>query len=489
MKNLGTEFKVGLFALVALVTLGYMFFVLSPDTFENKEYRTYYTVLRSAAGIVAKSHVKTSGVGIGKVKSVALEGTSTRIVLEVDMSIKVPTSSRIEIRSVGLLGDVHLEVVRGADTGQYVEDGGFIPQSETGFDMNAMFAMAGEIAKDFKVITKTLAEVLGSEDGKKSITNTLKNLEQITEDIKVTTGTVKSVVGGKEDDFRKMITDVRLAVQDLRTFSGNLKDVVNQENRDRIDRILSSFDETMVDVRGSAKNINLIAEKVEKGEGTIGKLVNDDKTISELESAIKDVRKILAPANKLAIDVDYHGEFRRNETTQHYFNILFRTRPDRFYLIGLTDTAKDVYDRNTKLTRNADGSTTEIESVSTKRAIKFNAQIAKRWYFTTIRFGLFETSGGIASDFHFLKDKITATVEAFDWDTADKTRRRNAHLKAYASALFYNHIYAMAGVDDPTRTDPATGKVNKEVNFFVGGGLTFNDQDLKAVLGTAALAR
>ena len=64
MKSLGTEFKVGLFALVALGTLAYMFFVLSPDAFEDKEYRTYYTVLKNAAGIVSKTHVKTSGVSV-----------------------------------------------------------------------------------------------------------------------------------------------------------------------------------------------------------------------------------------------------------------------------------------------------------------------------------------------------------------------------------------------------------------------------------------
>src|SRR5262249_7668116 len=137
------------------------------------------------------------------------------------------------------------------------------------------------------------------------------------------------------------VTDTRQTVADLRQFSGNLKDVLNQENRDRIDRILTSFDETMVDVKGGAKNINLIAEKVEKGEGTIGRLVNDDNTIAELEGAIKDIRKVLAPANKLSIDVDYHNEVRRDNTFQHYVNLAIRTRPDRFYLLGFTDTKTD----------------------------------------------------------------------------------------------------------------------------------------------------
>jgi phospholipid/cholesterol/gamma-HCH transport system substrate-binding protein len=113
--------------------------------------------------------------------------------------------------------------------------------------------------------------------------------------------------------------------------------------------------------------------------------------------------------------------------------------------------------------------------------------MAKRWYFVALRFGLFETTGGIATDMYFLRDKVRFTVEAFDWDTQDKTIRRNAHLKTYASVLFYNHLYAMAGVDDPTRTDPETGKAKKDLNYFFGAGLSFTDEDLKAVLGTAAL--
>lgn len=492
LKSLGTEFKVGLFAIVALVTLGYMFFVLSPDTFENKEYNTYYTVLRNAAGIVAKTQVKTSGVTIGKVKAVALEGYTTRVTFDVDRSVRVPTTARLEIRSVGLLGDKHLEIVRGEDTGQYIEDKGFIQQSEAGSDMESMIAQAGAIMRDVKQVTQTLAKVFGNEQGEKSIRSIMANLEGMTQDLKDTTATVKEVVGSREEDFQRIISDVRVTVADLRQFSGNLKDTLNQENRDRIDRILTSFDETMVDVKSSAKNVSMISDKIEKGEGTIGRLVSDDKTLVELEGAIKDLRGVLAPAKRLAIDVDYHNEFRgvasgTEKGASHYFNILFKTRPDRYYVLGLTDAKEDTVDRSTE--RTISGSTeTEHEVTKTKRALRFNAQIAKRWYNFGVRFGLFETTGGLAGDVFLLNDKIHLTVEAYDWDTNDRSVRRNAHLKSYASVLFYNHIYALAGIDDPTRTD-ASGKVDKKKNFMVGGGLTFNDQDLKAVLGTAALAR
>lgn len=492
LKSLGTEFKVGLFALVALVTLGYMFFVLSPEAFENKEYRTYYTVLKNAAGIVAKSHVKTSGVSVGKVKSVSLEGGTSRVVIEVDKSVPLPVGSRVEIRSVGFLGDKHLEIIRPADEGKYIEDKGFVPQSDDAIDMETLISLIGDIAKDVKKVTGTLANVLGTKKGEQSVQNIVDNIEGVTADVKATTATLKKVIGDREGDLQDIVTDVRGGVKDLRAFAANLREVLDDENKQRIDRILANFDDTMVDVKGSAKNISLISEKIEKGEGTIGKLVNDDTTLTELEGAIKDIRKVIAPATKLQIDVDTHGEFRRDDESQFYFNMYFRTRPDRFYLVGLTDGKEEKID-TTYYTEAGeetdDGQATETrhETIKKEKRLRFNLQIGKRWYFMSLRAGLFETTGGFGTDIHLFKDKLKLTAEAFDWDTNNKAIRRTAHMKAYASVLFYNHIYAMAGVDDPTRTDPETGKANKEINYFVGGGVTFTDDDLKAIFGTAAL--
>ena len=60
------------------------------------------------------------------------------------------------------------------------------------------------------------------------------------------------------------------------------------------------------------------------------------------------------------------------------------------------------------------------------------------WLKNTVLFDVYrpkkgaESTGGLAADFHFLKDKIKATIEAFDWDSNSTAVRRNAHLKARA---------------------------------------------------------
>ncbi|MEY4632613.1 MAG: hypothetical protein RIQ81_2733, partial [Pseudomonadota bacterium] len=327
MKTLGTEFKVGFFTLIALVTLVYMFFVLSPDSFESGKRYSYYTIVSDAAGIISKTHVKTNGVIVGKVKDVKLDVNMTRIDMEIDANVKVPVGSHIEVRTRGLLGDVFLEVIRAEDSGQYIPDGGLIPRSEGSTDMQAVLALAGSIGKDVKKITSVLAEAMGSDDGKKNIKEIVENIHGSTADLRSTLAALRGAIGDRPEDVKAIVANIK-------DFTAGLREVMDEDNREKLNNIIASFDESMGDVKGASKNIRLIAEKMERGEGTLGKLISDESTISEIEGAIKDLREVLSPVKKLEVGVEYRGEFRNDQTGQNYFNMVFRTRPDRYYLLG-----------------------------------------------------------------------------------------------------------------------------------------------------------
>lgn len=502
MGSLGTEFKVGLFTIVALVTTGYMFFVLSPDTFEKSDSHIYYTHITDAASIIPRTHVKTNGVTVGKVKSIDLENNRTRVELEVDASVKIPLDSFVEVRQTGLLGDSHIEIVRRSDNGEYVKNGGFIPVSEDSMGMNQVVSLVGAIAKDVKQVTEALAAVLGGKKGERTIGQIVEDIEAITgetrgiiaenrkeirdmiENLNATSLSLRNVLAGQEQDLSKIVTNVRTATDDLREFSASIKEIVDTENRQRIDRILARFDNSMEDVEATANSVKLVAERLERGDGTLGKLINEDSTIKEVESTLKDIREVIKPATKLQVTVDYHGEYRKDDSTQNYFNLQLQTRPDKYYVVGFTDLSEEVVDKEVE---DLGGGRT-IERKKEKGAIRFNLQFAKRWYFVALRFGLFESTGGLGSDFFLFRDRLKFTFEAFDFENSDDAIRRTAHLKAYASILFFKHIYIVGGVDDFTRYRAGTEEVDPELNYFVGAGLNFNDQDLKAILGTAAIA-
>ncbi len=467
-----------------------MLFVLTPNFFKTSKNKKFYTILKDASGIIAKTHVKTNGVTVGKVYSVDLEANATKITIEVEDRVLIPVNSKVDVRTRGLLGDVFLEIIRADDTGQYISDGGMIPKSEDSMDLQGVIGLVGSIGKDVKKITSTLASVVGNKEGERSLKDILVNVEKLTADLRKTGETIRASVGDREKDVQSIVSNIQGTTADLKAFSKNLKDVLDDENKAKINRIIASFDDSMSDVKGATKNIRLISEKVEKGEGTLGKLVNDDSVIQEIKGAVKDVREILSPANKLQITVDAHVEGRNDQSSQSYFNILFRTRPDRYYLLGLTDGREATKETTTEQVSATDNQTKIRERTEETKATKFNLQLAKRWYDVVLRVGLFESAGGIGTDYYVWRDNIRFTVEAFDWKIRRNEVRRTAHVKAYVSILFFNHIYGMFGWDDITRDkDPRTREDSTTPNLFAGGGLTFNDQDLKALFGAAALAR
>ena len=512
MNSLGTEFKVGLFTLVATGVIGYMFFVLSPDSFTSTGYKHYYSEVRNAAGIVTKTHVKTNGVTIGRVTDISLQADRTRIDFEVAAAVKIPESSQIAIKEKGLLGDVFMEIIRGEDTGAYIESGRIIPPADDQVSLSELISIAGSVGKDIKEVTKVLAKVLGGEEGGRNIASIVHDIRELASSTKMivqenrsdirslianlekTSLTLKKVIGDNEEDLSKVVRNVRLATDDLREFSASVRHLVGGENGKKIEKIITSFDRTMQDVEVTAKNVRLVADKIERGEGTLGRLINEDKALTELEMAIKDVREVLAPATKLQLTVDYHGEYRRDKSTQHYFNTWMRTRPDKFFLLGFTDLTESVVETQTELldpestspdARGTPGRTRE--RITASKAIRFNLQFGKRWHAAQLRFGLFESTGGLAGDYYLFQDRAKLSFEAFDWNSKS-TVRKTAHIKAYLSILFFKHIYAVAGVDDLTLYKSGTTNIPGKLNYFFGAGLNFDDQDLKALFSTAALA-
>mgnify|MGYP003687739335 CR=1 FL=1 len=476
MGDKSLEYKVGLFSLIGLAATVLAIFVLRPDMFNSQGTTEYYTVLKDATGILEKTHVKTNGVTIGKVGFIRLNSNATKVGLDIKDDIFIPEGSEVVVRTVGFLGDKFLEVKRPHNVTTPLGEGALLPQSVDASDLSEVIELIGSIAKDIKKVTHNLSEVLGNQDGKQSIAAIVKNIEVFTEDAR-----------GILEDNR---SDVRELVANIKEFSQSANEVLDTENKARIERILANFDTSMEEVKGATKNINLIAAKVEKGEGTLGRLINDDDTLEEVEGALKDIRKVLAPVTKMEVKVDTHSYVRRDDTSQTYFNLMFKTRPDAYYLIGFTDMSEEVRDTTTETIDgdNTDGVIRSKETIVEDKSLKFNLQIAKRWGHLGARLGLFESSGGFAGDLYFFGDKLRFTLEAYDFADKDSEIRKGAHLKAYANILFFNHIYAMVGVDDPTRLDPATGKVRSELNYFFGAGLSFNDEDLKSLFGMAAIA-
>ena len=416
-------------------------------------------------------------MNIGSVSAITLTENSTRIDIDIEENITIPAGSTAVVRSVGFLGDKFIEIVRAKGSNEVIKPGGLIPPSTDSKDINEIIGIMGGIATDIKKVTNNLAFVLGSEKGKNSIANIVENIEGLTKSI--------------NDISTNNKNDIRVIVQNIRDVTESLNAVINEDSEEKLASVISNLEETLSEFSGASRNINLITEKIQQGEGTVGRLINDEDTVDELDGALRDIRTALAPINDMKIVVNTWGEIHSTNTTAAYFNLRFQTRPSTYYLIGFTDAGEEVKDVILTEEVQDDGSTRIVE----KNAPKIRYVSIYSWLSagvgSELGVGLFETTFGAASDMYFFRDRLRLTAEVYDFNSVtdrDEDIRSMGRLKAFASLLFYDHIYLMIGADDLTRyTSPGSGNIDS-IDYFYGGGLVFNDDDLRTLFGLAAVA-
>ncbi len=501
MRPFGVEFRVGIFILLASAAIIVIFFFLNPDSFRGGDYKTYYTVTDNAEGIVEKTHVRTNGVTVGRVAKIILLTNRTKIMLEIQADVDVPIESVVEIRSRGLLGDKYVEIVRSPLT-EMAADGAELASSSDSLSAEEVVAYMGRIAKDIKKITQSLAGSLATEQGQDTIKKIFEDMSGLLADLRsvvkenrgevaATVSHLQRAAAGVERVVASSGDNLEQILVNLEEVSTSLKTVLGEEGRQKFNSILTKFDDSMADIRETAGNIKLVSTNLQEGKGTLGKLLSDDETINKIEQTLDSVSEVLSPASKLQVEVDYHSEMRTNNSSQHYFNLLFRTRQDKYYLFGVTDLGERVTVTRKDTTPQQDGSehvSYQKETITDDKALRFNVQFARRWYDVALRFGLFESKGGLASDLYLLDDRLRLTLEAFDWNSEGSEVRKVAHFKAYAKLVFLRHLTLVAGIDDPTRLAKGSNSLRNNLNYFFGAGFSFTDNDLKGFLGTAALA-
>lgn len=507
-----TELKVGLFTVCALAALGGIVVTLEGNPFAARAQK-FHTVLQNVGGVGARTQVRTSGVQVGEVESIDILPKGAKVNFRVNGSVKIPKGSYIELRSRGILGDVYLEIVRNDDSKEDLESGAQIPQMKEFNDMGTLMSSLGSIAQDLQTVSRTLAKVFGGGDGQSTLQNIVTNVEKITSEARELISDQKENIAATLDTLRESvqrvnsllarhdgrIDEIMLAVadasKDMRVFSAELRKIMSGENKNRIENIVAALDESMQSVRQATSKVQLIVDKVEKGEGTLGQLVSKDDAANELKNTLKSVQEILKPAAKLRIEVDYKGELRNGQnryvdSTGNHFNLRLATRPDRYYLLGVSDSpqGRKITEERTTVTKDATGADVtrqEVTSSEDRPRIKYNVQFAKRFDNIGLRFGLFESYAGVAGDLYLFSDRLSTSVEIFqfgeDQTQSDYKSKGFARVKGYANVFVTPNVYLTGGADN-------IGRSPKPI-AFLGAGLRFSDDDLKSLIGAAALAK
>jgi phospholipid/cholesterol/gamma-HCH transport system substrate-binding protein len=447
-----TEFKVGTFVVAIAGLIAFMSLQVSDDPSYLGRSRRAWFLLPSASGLIKGSAIRSAGIPIGVIKDIRLQDGQARVEISLKSELVVTRSGSVEVKANGILGDKFIEVSMGESTDPELEDGGQILNVRKGGGLDDVMSQVSEIAGSLKDVVKNLNEAT-SRDGTEAhiLGRIVKNIEKLT-------GNLSEMTQDNKDQIREIVTEVK-------GITGTINELVNDESEHGFK---NTWKNAMVRIDSSLKNIDEITGKINRGEGTIGKLVSDEKMAEEVSAAVEGIGGMLDSANRVTTAFDFNGYYlNKVEKTKSSIGIQIQPGLDRYYYLGVVNDPSGVVDE-TNYKSISGGVTTESDEIKTyKNKAKFTAYFAKNFYDFTLKGGLIEDTGGVGVDYSMAQRRLVTSVEAYDFT--------NMQVRANVSYKFKYGLYVMAGYNDlMNKKDTASA--------YGGAGLFLTNDDLKLLL-------
>lgn len=517
--RLSPEAKVGLFVLLGLILLVYMSLKVGGIRLGKGEGYDLVVRFDNVGGLDVDAPVRVAGVEVGRVKEIRLEDTKARVVLRIFPEVKIRKDFTAVIKTQGLLGEKFVELIPGRPGTPPIEPGGEIKKTITYADFERLVSQLSTISQDVKRVTESLSDVLGGKEGEARLRRIVENTEEIStnleefsrilkeegpavmENLKVASRSLREVIEENRGNLRETLSTLRVAsvrlekalssftdftekvtpkldatIDAIRSVAekvdkgeGTIGRLVNDATTvENLNRTLKAFEEFATDVKPRLEEavvaVRDVAEKINKGEGTIGRLVNDETTVENLNKALGGVNQYIRQGERYKTFISARGEYLFDAgDSKNYVSLRIQPRADKYYLLEVVD------DPRNRVRYHEKGLREPADKVT------FSAQIAKRFKNLTVRGGLIESEGGIGLDYYMFRDRLRLTFEASDFDDD-----RGPFLKASATYYLNKYFFLTGGYTDIASKEGLESP-------FIGLGLRFEDEDIKYLLLNAPI--
>ncbi len=512
---------------------GFMFSFGSLDQgIDTEDTYPVYALFDDATGLVPNSRIKLSGIEIGSLGEIGLDPDHpglARVELRLRNDIVLRRGKQdpetgawingaTAVRhQASLIGDYYVGLTPGLEgpkiaAGERIENvvsrsglSSVIKNLEN--STASIFPKLDAITEDIKSITGGLRESLGEENAVTDMRQIRADVKQTTENVAALTGELRSflkeAVYPRGDDLGAITGNVARTTATIQTATARTVEALDRivARLDRasadiggfvsdqtapaegakpgtVSKAIASLDKNLALLEGSLESVRSVAANIEQGKGTVGRLLSDDKLITDVERVVADVQDLTSTLTSTRVKVQFRADYFFNSGGyKSTVDFSLHPTPDKYYLIQLIDDPLGRVTTSRRVTTSNDPRVPPVlveDVVETTSQFKITAQMAKRWHFLTFRYGVMESTGGLGLDADLLDEAMNSKLDVFDFGRDEYPR-----LRLLGKWEFLTHFFISAGVDDLLNAGSR--------DYFVGLGVRFDDDDLKTILPLAPL--
>jgi phospholipid/cholesterol/gamma-HCH transport system substrate-binding protein len=487
MSRLTTTIKVGALTVVTVLAAFLILRFVDKGRSDTGGYLVY-VIMEDVSGIVKRSQVRVAGIPIGTVEDIRLVESQGRIDIRVNPDVALYEDAQASKQTRNLLGEYFIAIAPGARGKRQLKDGDEI-KGAVGATPDDVLQNMARIAQTVERITSALEASVGSEEAQQNMRATLANLADVTEALNQTVNenrdSIRNILAGVEavtaqgqGDAIQILDNVRVVTEELKQLMTG-KEGGDPGARERVNSLVGRVNSATESLQKTMSNLESTTGRIDRGEGTIGRLMKDDKLINEIEDVAENVGTYVSSLTQLRTIVSLRTDYQfRAQTTKSFVELRLQPREDKFYSIEIVNDPRGltrIEQTNVSTTNpNDPNQYQEVRSV-TSNALRFSLQFAQRFGPFIGRFGLKESTGGVGLDVLLLDDAFELRQDLFGFGEVVRPRWRIS--LGYA---FLNRLWLLGGVDDIMSLDRR--------EYFVGMQLRFDDEDLKSVLPFAPSA-
>jgi phospholipid/cholesterol/gamma-HCH transport system substrate-binding protein len=232
--------------------------------------------------------VAVRGVKKGVVTRILLQDQIVRVEFSVDRGVILHPDVRLRVANIGFMGEKFLALDPGAAPGRYDASKPIPGRFQSG--VPEVIAGAGELLTEATELSSRLNEMLDAMDPA-TMEKTSKNIEKMTR-------TIAHAVEQNEADLRQAVLDFKAASKQMRAIAEANAEPVATSIKD-----FGTASQRLTELSGklstTADALQRVVERMDKGEGTLGKALADPQLYD-------DLRETLRNTNDLVKDMKQH---------------------------------------------------------------------------------------------------------------------------------------------------------------------------------------
>ena len=284
--KISREIKTGIIVLggILLFILGFSYLKSTP-LFDNS--KTFYAVYNHVGGLQAGTQVTINGFSVGKVNDIRFNDASGNLLVTftVDNSFSFSKNSNAELYDTGIIGGKGIQIKPVFDGAVVAVSGDTLPSSSrpglTELVQQRLTPLQAKVegaVTNADSLLKNVNDILGPKT-KKDLRESIAGLNTLVKSFQGSANSLNSLLADNQDNLNKSLSNLSVITENFNKLSDTL--------------VNAGLGETIKNLQSTMGNINDLMAKIEGGEGSLGKLVNDKALYNNLNNASRELDLLL----------------------------------------------------------------------------------------------------------------------------------------------------------------------------------------------------